>query len=116
MSDLETRYAAWRITFQSSRQAARSAFAELERLKKAPEYRGLAEKYSLALGAAAEWRLFYYDLKDETVKLLTDLLACGSWYPSALEIDTNDIDEYGDHWDGEELESRIKKLLRKISE
>lgn len=51
-------------------------------------------------------------LMGECLELLNDLLVCGGWYESALEID---VYKLGGKFSGPELESRIDKMASRIA-
>jgi len=52
------------------------------------------------------------DLLSKSLKLLKKLADCGTWYPSALEIDAYSRAGY----DGEDLYNEIMLLLTEVSE
>lgn len=49
-------------------------------------------------------------------ELLDDLLNCGSWYSSALEIEKYSKDRNGQYWDGEVLKARIQDVRERIND
>lgn len=49
-------------------------------------------------------------------ELLQDLIDCGTWFSSALEIDRYKEDPDGNLWCGEILEQRIRAMIIRLRE
>jgi hypothetical protein len=52
---------------------------------------------------------------DQVRVLLNDLIECGTWFSSSLEIDEYSKNSDGKYWDGDILKSRIHSCSNLLS-